>query len=92
MPTYCVTVEGFIARSYDIVADDKETANEQARERFDSEPDAGLTYGADIIECRLIEADPEPMTKAETYERLKAYIIDITENQEPLDLLERLKP
>ena len=31
-------------------------------------------------------------TKAETYERLRAYIQDITENQEPLNLLERLKP
>jgi hypothetical protein len=31
-------------------------------------------------------------TKAEAYEQLWAYIQDITENQEPLDLLERLKP
>ena len=92
MPKYAITIQAMIAKTYEVDAIDTDFAFDLARERFNSEPDTSETYGKEIIDYRLIEPEPEPETKAQTYERLRAYIQDITENQEPLDLLERLKP
>lgn len=80
-----------IAKTYEVDAIDTDFAFDLARERFNSEPDSSETYGQEIIDYRLIEPEPV-LTAASAYERLRAYIQDITENQEPLDLLERLKP
>lgn len=91
MLKYSVTIQAQIAKTYEVEAVNLEDAKEQAHYLFNSEPDTNETYGDEVIDYRLIEPEPV-LTAASAYERLRAYIQDITENQEPLDLLERLKP
>lgn len=91
MLKYSVTIQAQIAKTYEVYGVNLEHAKEQAHYLFNSEPDTSGTYGNEVIDYRLIEPEPV-LTAVGAYERLRAYIQDITENQEPLDLLERLKP
>ena len=90
MLKYEITLEAIIQKTYEVEGVNLDHAAEEAVFLFASEPVARETYNLEVVDYKLIKTETE--TKAETYERLRAYIQDITENQEPLDLLERLKP
>ena len=90
MLKYEITLEAIIQKTYEVEGVNLDHAAEEAVFLFASEPDTRETYNLEVVDYKLIKTETE--TKAETYERLRAYIQDITENQEPLDLLERLKP
>lgn len=90
MLKYEITLEAIIQKTYEVEGVNLDHAEKEAVFLFASEPDARETYNLEVVDYKLIKTETE--TKAETYERLRAYIQDITENQEPLNLLERLKP
>ena len=90
MLKYEITLEATIQKTYEVEGVNLNDARKEAVFLFASEPDTGETYNLEVVDYKLIKTETE--TKAETYERLRAYIQDITENQEPLNLLERLKP
>jgi hypothetical protein len=62
MPTYSVTIQSWMIKTYDIKAEDKETASETAHDLFNSDPETIGTDGASTIEIRLVEPEPEPET------------------------------
>lgn len=59
MPKYAITIQAMIAKTYEVSATDKESAIDEASQRFNSEPDTITTYGDEVIDCRLIESEPE---------------------------------
>ena len=90
MLKYEITLEAIIQKTYEVEGVNLNDARKEAVFLFASEPNALETYNLEVVDYKLIKTETE--TKAETYERLRTYIQDITENQEPLNLLERLKP
>jgi hypothetical protein len=90
MLKYEITLEAIIQKTYEVEGVNLNDAYKEAVFLFASEPYALETYKIEVVDYKLIKTETE--TKAETYEQLRAYIQDITENQEPLNLLERLKP
>lgn len=90
MLKYEITLEAIIQKTYEVEGVNLNDARKEAVFLFASEPDTRETYNLEVVDYKLIKTETE--TKAETYERLRAYIQDITENEEPLNLLERLKP
>lgn len=59
MPTYSVTIQGIVSVTYDVEADDKETATEKANNLFNNDPDNFSVYGQETVDVRIVEPEPE---------------------------------
>jgi hypothetical protein len=59
MQKYQVTIQAMIAQTYEVEGINAEDAKEQAFHLWNNEPNPYGTYGDEIIDCRLIEPEPE---------------------------------
>jgi hypothetical protein len=55
MPKYSVTIEAVIVKTYDVEADDKDAAMDEASERFNCDPETGDTYEQQIVQVKQHE-------------------------------------
>lgn len=92
MQTYLVTVEVYGLKTYKIAAESPEEVYRIADRVNGLDNLTNPVQDSTEETIKFIDLHSEPETKTEIYKRLRAYIQDITENQEPLELLERLKP
>lgn len=63
MPKYSVTIQATIIKTYDIEAEDKETAITEAHEQFSCAPESRETYEQETVDVR--ETEPNPTETAE---------------------------
>lgn len=90
MPKFRVTIGYKGTKTFEIESTSFQDAFEYAERRLgylehDSNP------VSDDLNDYLVSVKPH-MTKAEAYQKLAAEIMDMTENQGPLELLKLLKP
>lgn len=90
MPKYHVTIGYHGTKTFEIEATNLKDATDHAQRQLGYLEHTDNPISEDVSES-LVSVKPV-LSKADAYIALYRYVMDMTDNKEPLDLLEQLKP